>query len=215
MATVPDRSDSQVRRLVIVVLAVTITGCRFILTAPSPIVTVNNANTSTNTNNNDNVNHPPPPTPGNGSPPGIGNVSPVNPQLPRAPDPPAGGVLPYPASAEPVVKSIAATHPQLLAQSCVDVYGPAAWAFLDKVIDTLRQTDTRWGYVCKAGNCVNISGDVIAYHATGGPSVQGALGTWEIDIIQNHCPGPGMSAAVSFQVHAFAPTNVWGTRGRF
>jgi hypothetical protein len=197
-------------KLVAVLLgvALTLAGCDINVTTPSPVVTISNQNNNQNNNNNNNTNNPPPP---GTCCPGVGNGSPTTPIGPRTPDPIAGGVLPYPASAEAIVRGLGGQFPELLARSCQAVFGPTAWGFLDKVIDTLRASDGRWGYVCKQGNCATPSEDTIAYHATSGPDVQGALGTWEIDVIGAHCAAP----VVQWLVHAFMPTGVWGTRGRF
>jgi len=113
------------------------------------------------------------------------------------------------------VQTLAAQFPQYVLQSCQDTSGASAWLFLDKVVDTLRLQDTRWGYVCKYGACSNISGDVIAYHATAGASIQGATGTWEVDILANHCPFAGQVTTATWNVIGYSATGVWGTRGRF
>ena len=201
--------------LVGLLLVLALPACRFNFTAPSPIINVSNSNTNSNTNNNDNdndnrVGQPP----SNGSPccPTGGNGSPSG---PRPPDPSPGAALPLPAGAEATVRSLGAQFPQLVTQSCQAVFGASAWAFLDKVIDTLRVTDVRWGYVCKYGNCSDTSGDVIAYHATAGPDISGARGTWEVDILGNHCADPGMTTTVQWNVIGFSAAGVWGTRGRF
>jgi len=139
------------------------------------------------------------------------NTSPTG---PRTPDPPAGSFLPLPVAAQATVLAIAAQYPQAVAQSCVATVGAAAWAFLDRAIDALRLLDTRWGYVCKYGNCADLSGDVIAYHASAGPTVQGVTGTWEVDIIANHCPAPGQVSSAQWNVIGYSAAGVWGFRAR-
>jgi len=123
--------------------------------------------------------------------------------------------LPLPLTAQAIVAQVAGLSSTLIAQSCQTVYGASAYAYLDRVVDALRASDTRWGYVCKRGSCAEISGDVIAYHATAGPDVQGATGTWEVDILANHCPDPGMTTTPQWAVLGFSAAGVWGTRGRF
>ena len=115
-------------------------------------------------------------------------------------------MLPLPAGAQGTVLQLGATNSALIHQ--------CSFAFVDALLATLRQSDTRWGYVCKRGSCSDISMDVIAYHATSGPDVQGATGTYEIDVIGNSC-----SAAASVQFlnlgfgagNVFTPTRSGGT----
>lgn len=38
------------------------------------------------------------------------------------------------------------------------------WTFPDAVIDELRKTDRRWGYLCRRGKCEDPSHDVLAYY---------------------------------------------------
>ena len=187
------------RLIVVVVLVWQLPACRFNFTAPSPIVNVTNNNTNTNANNNnndnDNRNNPTPPT--NGSPccPAPGNGTPGG---PRVPDPGAGVVLPLPADAQARVFQVASQNPTLV-QQC-------SFAFVDAVIAALRVSDTRWGYVCKYGQCSDLSLDVIAYHATAGPDVQGATGNYEIDVIGSSC---SPAAQVQFLNYGFTPASVF------
>jgi len=104
----------------------------------------------------------------------------------RTPDPPAGQLLPLPNMAG-VVAEVAAQFPGALRNSCQEHGG--SWDFIDRLVDRLRQVDTRWGYNCKRGNCPDISQDVVAYHAGAGPDVNGALETYTVDVISGHCGG--------------------------
>jgi hypothetical protein len=110
------------------------------------------------------------------------------------------------------VLAVGAENPTLVATSCQAQYGQSAWAFMDKAVDRLRFFDTRWGYVCKHGNCQTPSEDAIAYHATAGPEVVGARGVWVIDIIASHCLA---NARADFQNMGFDPQGAWTNRGRF
>ena len=128
---------------------------------------------------------------------------------PRASDPPPGELLPVP-NHEALVIQLAAQHPAELADSCQDDGG--SWHFLNAVVDRLRQTDTRWGYNCKRGNCNDPSHDVVAYHAGAGPTVEGVHDTRTVDIILGHC-GPGPAPA--WQLQDFGDDAAWTSRGRF
>jgi len=166
------------RRAAVVALVVAAAGCDYNLTITGPTVsnTNSNANTSTNTNTNpitidihDVVNFVPTPGTAGGDGTMPGNTSPTAP-------------LPIPTTARPIAEGVAAANPLLLANSCQDTFGPAAWAFLDLEIVTLRASDPRWGYLGKGGVCTNPSRDVIAYKATSTD-----VGIWGVDIIGNHC----------------------------
>jgi hypothetical protein len=84
-----------------------------------------------------------------------------------------------------IVLEVAAQFPGALRNSCQEHGG--SWEFIDRVVDRLRQVDTRWGYNCKRGNCPDISQDVVAYYAGGSPEVNGALPNYTVDIISGHC----------------------------
>jgi hypothetical protein len=104
----------------------------------------------------------------------------------RTPDPAPGQLLPLPNMAG-IVAEVAGQYPGALRNSCQEHGG--SWEFLDRLVARLRQFDTRWGYNCKRGNCPDISQDVVAYHAGAGPEVNGALETYTVDVISNHCGG--------------------------
>jgi hypothetical protein len=177
-------------------------------TAPSDTTTNSNTNTSSSNNTNQNDN----------SvvviiviPPGTGGGGGTNPTPPgtRPPDPPAGQVLPLPAYAEGVVRAVGTQAATLLAQSCIEQGG--SFAFLDLVVDTLRRQDARFGYACRHGDCLNVSPDRIAYHATAGPTTPGVTGVHTVDIIESYCLAP----AIGFLNEGFQPTGRWSSRGRF
>jgi len=101
-----------------------------------------------------------------------------------------------------VVAQVNAANPGLVLSGC------ANYGFLDKVVDALRQHDTRWGYVCKNGDCANPALDVVAYHATAGPEVAGAAGIWIADVIRSDCVSQWID-------DGFNASGLWSARGRF
>ena len=168
------------RRLLPVIVALASLGCDIQLTMPTPVVTAPTApgaitisNTNTNTATTDRSDTEATPTPsGSGS----------------TPTPPTGGALPLPAYGEGVARDYAAAHPSQVTHSCQLTDGEAAWAFLDGLIGVLSQRDARWGYLCKDANCLTQARDVVAYRASAGDT-----GIWIVDVLGNHCPGPGDS----------------------
>ena len=94
---------------------------------------------------------PPAPSPGGGN---------------RPSDPPPGSQLPLPNIAH-IVEEVARDYPGALANSCQEHGGN--WEFMDRVVDRLRQIDTRWGYNGKRGNTGDPSQDVVDYHWGAGP----------------------------------------------
>lgn len=178
--------------LLLVIVSLSICACDYNITFPSPVVNVNNSNTSTNTNTNnidvhDIGNAQPIPVPSSGSVPSI-NGSPITP-------------IAIPLGAREVALEVARLNPLLLANSCQDTLGHAAWGFMDLMILKLRQSDLRWGYVGKYGSCTNPSADAIAFKATSTD-----IGTWIIDIIANHC---GSNPQFSWNVIGFDAAGKW------
>jgi len=173
------------------------------ITGPSVSTTNSNSNTSTNTNTNpitidihDVVSFLPSPGTAGGdgtNPPG--NTSPTAP-------------LPIPTTARPIAEGVAAANPLLLANSCQDTLGPAAWAFMDLEVATLRASETgttpRWGYLGKGGVCTNPSRDVIAYRATNTD-----VGIWGVDIIGNHCGVAPMAPTFTWNVIGYDGSGKW------
>ena len=193
---------SSSRVAVALALVVAVAACDYNLTITGPTVsnTNSNANTSTNTNTNpitidihDVVNFVPVPgtAGGDGSNPPGGNTSPTAP-------------LPIPTSARPIAEAAAAANPLLLANSCQDTLGPAAWAFLDLEVATLRASDPRWGYLGKGGVCTNPSRDVIAYKATSTD-----VGIWGVDLIGNHCGVAPMAPTFTWNVIGYDAAGKW------
>jgi hypothetical protein len=107
----------------------------------------------------------------------------------RAPDPDPGERLPLPGLFA-VVQQIAAEHPHALQHSC-QPHGES-WEFMDRVVEALREHDSRWAYNAKRGGFHDPSHDAIFYHWGAGPS-EGSTEGYIVDIIVGHCgdrPGP-------------------------
>ena len=159
--------------------------------------------------------YPLPPTPAPPSVPVPGGANPPTStgRLPRTPDPVNGGTLPLPTYGQSVTQTYAASAAgqAALANSCPTGNSSTTWAFMDGLVDQLRQRDSRWGYLCKRGNCFDPSADVVAYHATAGPDVTGAAGVIGVDVIGDLC---GAATPQWFPM-AFDPAAIWTSRGRF
>ena len=163
-------------RLLMLLAACLLAGCDITLTTPSPVVTAPTAPgnvtvTNTTTVTVDRSDTEATPTPSSGTP-----------------SPPTAGVLPLPSYGEGVAREYAAAHADQIAHSCQLVDGEAAWHFLDGLIGVLSQRDARWGYLCKDANCITKARDVVAYRASTGDT-----GIHIVDVLGNHCPGPGDS----------------------
>ena len=107
--------------------------------------------------------YPVPPTPAPPSVPVPGGANPpTSTTLPRTPDPVNGGTLPLPTYGQSVTQTYAASAAgqAALANSCPTGNSSTTWAFLDGLVDQLRQRDSRWGYLCKRGNCFDPSADM-------------------------------------------------------
>ena len=192
-------------RVVTVAAIVLVTGCELNISqpaaptptaAPAPVsapITISNTNTNTNTDTSDRSDTE---TPGPGTTPG----STV----------PPGAVIPLPAYGEEVTRSVSASNPSLILNSCEGATGASAWTFLDLVIDTLQARDPRWGYLCKDASCTKVAADIVAYRAS-----SGTTGIWIVDVIGNHCPGAGTGdvPTVRWGVLPFETARPWtGTR---
>jgi hypothetical protein len=128
----------------------------------------------------------------------------------RTPDPPRGQRLPLPDGRWAVFE-IAARFPAALANSCQPNRG--TWEFMDRVVDRLRETDTRWGYNCKRGNCGDPSHDVVTYHHGAGPD-EGSPDVYAVDVIVGHCGATPAPAWVDITGVGGSPA-AWTSRGRF
>ena len=107
----------------------------------------------------------------------------------RTPDPPPGQQLELPNQAA-LINQLAVTHAAALANS--NVHEGGNWDFMDAAVEALRQTDTRWGYNCKRGDCNHLSIDVVNYFYGTGDGLYNQ-DVYLIDIIRgikSNNPGP-------------------------
>jgi hypothetical protein len=105
---------------------------------------------------------------------------------PRTPNPPAGTILPLPSYGNGVAASIAAQYRGDLLNSCRDTGGNNVWLF--RLLQALRQRDSRWGLNYKRGNRGDLSQDIITYNGTDQPD--GAIARiYLVDTISGHCGG--------------------------
>ena len=187
-------------RSLVVVACVALVACRWDVPPTGPTTVTQ---TVTTTVSNQPV-PPAAPTPAPGTP------TPGSPT--RTPDPPNGGTLPLPVYGQQVLQTYAAssTGAAALLNAC-PTSANASWAFMDGLVDQLRQRDQRWGYLCRRGNCFDPSNDVIAYHATSGPEITGVAGVIGVDVIGDLC---GTNTA-QWLPSAFDPAGLWTSRGRF
>jgi hypothetical protein len=154
---------------------------------------------------------PQPPAPQPPAPPPPG----PSPGGPRAPDPPPGQRLPFPAWGEGVVVDVANRYPDALRHSCQERDGARGWEFMDRVVDALRARDSRFAYNGKRGNPGDPSKDAIAYHFGPGPSNL-SKDVYIIDVVASHCENPGPSFHdVSETTWRGGGTGIWISRGRF
>jgi hypothetical protein len=109
---------------------------------------------------------------------------------PRTPDPSPGQRLPIPAYGEAVVEAVAARFPGDLHNSCAEHGGNNVFMF--RVVQALRQRDSRWGLNWKRGNRGDLSQDIVTYNYGPG-SDEDTRNVYIIDIVSQHCgnrPGP-------------------------
>jgi hypothetical protein len=113
-----------------------------------------------------------------------------------------------------VVEEVARQYPSALRNSCQSSGG--TWEFMDRVVDRLRQYDTRWGYNGKRGNASDPSHDVVDYN-WGSDRDEGTTNVYIIDIMGGHCgPNPGPAWIDQTQVTASqGAIGRWTGRGRF
>jgi hypothetical protein len=109
---------------------------------------------------------------------------------PRTPDPPPGQMLPLPGYGASVVASVAAAYPHDLANSCVEAGGNNRWLF--RVVQALRQHDSRWGLNWKRMVVGDMSQDYVTYNFGAGPD-EGTTNVYAIDVIASHCGNPSWS----------------------
>jgi hypothetical protein len=109
----------------------------------------------------------------------------------RTPNPPAPSppnYLPLPNRAA-VVAEMARLYPNDLRNSCAEHGGNNIWLF--RVVQRLRQEDTRWGLNWKRANVGDMSQDVVTYNF-GSQADEGTRQVHVVDVIGGHCGGnPG------------------------
>ena len=127
----------------------------------------------------------------------------------RTPDPAPGQRLPLPNMVQ-VVEQVAATMGDLNAASC------GTWLFMDRLVDTLRTHDSRWGYNWKRGNVGDPSLDVIAYHWGRGAD-EGSTEVYLIDVVGAHCTSGARATWIDVTDATYSAGGVgrWTGRGRF
>jgi hypothetical protein len=135
----------------------------------------------------------------------------------RTPNP-TSGRLPRP-SVVGIINQVIAANPGILSsrRSCQDpAHGGNAvtgWEFMDKVVDALRLTDTRWGYNGKRGNAADPSHDVIAYNWGSQPD-ENTTEVYIFDILLGHCGG--FPSATQIDITGVGGAlGRWTSRGRF
>jgi hypothetical protein len=103
--------------------------------------------------------------------------------LPRTPDPAAGTILPRPNYGQDIVIALSNQYRGDLINSCVEHGGNNV--FMYRVVNALRQRDSRWGMNQKRGN-QGLSQDIVTYNPTALPDAQAAQ-IYLYDIIGAHC----------------------------
>jgi hypothetical protein len=166
---------------------------------------------------------PPAPTPAPAPAPGPTAPAPSNPAPTapaprpsggnRAPDPAPGQRLPLPNMSS-VVDEVARQYPGALRNSCQSHGG--SWEFMDRLVDRLRQFDTRWGYNGKRGNSADPSHDVVAYNFGPGRD-EGTTNVYIIDVIVGHCGNNPGGAWIDQTGETARQGSIgrWTGRGRF
>lgn len=138
----------------------------------------------------------------------------------RTPNSPTGK-LPLP-NGSPIINQVIAQNPGItsLKRSCQEEQWGGdhvtGWEYMDKVVDALRLTDTRWGYNGKRGNPNDPSMDAITYNWGNGPD-EGSTQVYIIDIMLAHCgAGSGPNWGDVTQITLDSGTiGRWISRGRF
>ncbi|MEW6322839.1 MAG: hypothetical protein AB1635_17350 [Acidobacteriota bacterium] len=103
---------------------------------------------------------------------------------PRTPDPPAGQILPLPSYGASVVQQAVIDFRGDLLNSCVEHGGNNT--FLFRLLQRLRQIDSRWGLNWKRGNRGDMSQDVVTYNFGTGAD-EDTTNVYIIDVISGHC----------------------------
>lgn len=138
----------------------------------------------------------------------------------RTPNSPTGK-LPLP-NGLPILNQVVAQNPGItsLKRSCQEEQWGGdhvtGWEYMDKVVDALRLTDTRWGYNGKRGNPNDPSMDAITYNWGNGPD-EGSTQVYIIDVMLSHCGGgssPNWGDVTQITLDS-GTIGRWISRGRF
>ena len=128
------------------------------------------------------------------------------------------GCIPPPNKSD-IVSQVVAQNPGIMdtRRSCQEeIFGGdhiRGWEFLDKLVDALFKTDSRFGYNCKRGNCSDISLDVVTYHYGIGPTTVGNSQVYAWDVVLGHCGGAATPAWIHI-TNVFGSGGAWSNRGR-
>jgi hypothetical protein len=117
-------------------------------------------------------------------------VAPTAGGRPRAPNPPPGQRLPLPDLSS-VAYAIGNAYRGDLRASCVASGGNNVWLY--RLVQALRQHDTRWGLNWKRGNRGDMSQDVVTYNFSADAD-EGTTNVYIIDVIAGHCGGNPQAA---------------------
>ena len=79
---------------------------------------------------------------------------------------------------------MARAYPNDLRNSCVADGGNNTWLF--RLVQRLRQEDTRWGLNWKRARVGDMSQDVVTYNY-GSDADEGTYNTYVVDVIGGHC----------------------------
>lgn len=103
---------------------------------------------------------------------------------PRTANPPTGQKLPLPSYGASVAQQMAQRYPSDLYNSCKEHGGTNTWLF--RLVQALRQYDSRWGLNWKRGNRGDMSQDIVNYNYGSGPD-DDTTEVYIIDVIGGHC----------------------------
>jgi hypothetical protein len=113
----------------------------------------------------------------------IGTPGPSGPGSgPRTPNPPAGQMLPLPSYGQAVMEQVARQFSGDLANAC------NSRAYLFRLLNALRQYDSRWGLNYKRGQHGDLSTDIITYNGTSNPD-EGESHVYLVDVVGAICEG--------------------------
>jgi len=107
---------------------------------------------------------------------------------PRTPDPPPGQRLPMPGYGPAVAQAVANAYRGDLNRSCREAGGNNIWLF--RLVQALRQQDSRWGLNWKRQVFGDMSQDIVTYNYGAGQD-EDTRNVYAIDVIVGHCgPSP-------------------------